>query len=112
MKFHSAAVATLALAVSFSGAAFAAPTTAIHAPVHAFFGNGHTVKVTLHNEGQEPLTLKAGTQEWTLQPGKDANVKLNEGDKVIAETASPSHAAGDVILQASNELNGATIRIK
>jgi hypothetical protein len=112
MKFHSVAAATLALAVSFSGAAFAAPATSIHAPVHAFFGKSHIVKVTLHNDGQQPLTLKSGDQEWTLQPGKEASVKLTEGDKVIAETASPDHAAGDVVLQAISTLDGATVRIK
>lgn len=112
MKFHSVAAATLAVAVSLSGAAFAAPATGIHAPVHAFFGRPHTVKVTLQNDGQQPLTLKDGDQEWTLQPGKEASVKLLEGDKVIAETASPDHAAGSVVLQATNLLDGATIHIK
>ncbi len=113
MKFHTVA-ATLALvaSVSLSGAAFAAPTTSINAPVHAFFGKTHQVSITLHNDGKESLTVKAGDKELTLKPGEETSVKLLAGDKVIAETASAEHAIGDVLVSANNDLDGATIRIK
>lgn len=113
MKFHNVA-ATLALTafVSVSGAAYASPAASLHSNVHAFFGNPHRISLTLENDGSQPLTLKAGTQEWTLQPGKDAKVKVNDGDKIVAETASAGHAAGALIAQATDDLNGATLRIK
>jgi hypothetical protein len=113
MNFHKVAV-TLAMAVTvcLPAAVYAAPTTSIHAPVHALFSTPHKVSLTLRNDGQESLKLKAGDQELTLKPGEDATVKVLDGEKVIAETASANHTAGEVIVTASNELNGATVRIK
>jgi hypothetical protein len=113
MNFHKVAV-TLAMAVTLClpAAVYAAPTTNIHAPVHALFSNPHKVSLTLHNDSQEFLKLKAGDQELTLKPGEDTTIKLMNGEKVIAETASANHTAGEVIVTASNDLNGATVRIK
>ncbi len=107
-------VTTLALtaAVCLPGAVYAAPTANLHAPMHAYFGKPHKVSLSLRNDGQQPLTLKAGDQELTIAPGKTAAVKLLEGDKVIAETASPDHALGAVVIVASSSLADATIVIK
>jgi hypothetical protein len=112
MNFHKVAV-TLAMAVTvcLPAAVYAAPTTNMHAP-HAFFGKPQKVSLTLRNDGQESLKLKAGDQELTLKPGEDATVKVLNGEKIVAETASANHTAGEVIVTASNELNGATVRIK
>lgn len=113
MKFHTlAATFALTASITVASAAHAAPATNLHSDMHGFFGKPHKVTLTLENDCQEPMTLKAGTQEWTLQPGKDARVKLDAGEKVVVETASSSHAAGDVVVQATNDLDGATIRIK
>ena len=113
MKFHNVVAAlVLAALASVSGSAYAAPSASLHTNVHAFFGNPHRISLTLENDGSQPLKLKAGAQEWTLQPGKDAKVKVFDGDKIVAETASAGHAAGALIAQATDDLNGATLRIK
>ncbi len=77
IKIAAAVAAALGAA---SGAAFAAPSTSINAPVHAFFGKPHKVSLTLHNDSKQAVTLKAGEQELTLKPGEDATIKLIEGD--------------------------------
>jgi hypothetical protein len=112
MKIKSlvASIAMVAV-VSLPGVVYAAPTTSVHAPVHAFFGKPHKVNFTLRNDSQQPLSVKAGDQDITIQPGKTAAVKLVAGDKVVAQTATTNHPVGDVIVVASDELNDSTLHI-
>jgi hypothetical protein len=109
MKMQSF-VATVALAAVVSLPAAMSAST-IKSPVHAFFGKPHKVSITLSNDSQQVLTLKAGDQDVTIQPGKTAAVKLTDGDKVVTEAASGTHAAGEVVAVASAELNDAILHI-
>jgi hypothetical protein len=110
MKMQSF-VATVALATVVSLPAAMSAST-IKSPVHAFFGKPHKVSLTLRNDSQQVLVLKAGDQDITLQPGKNAAVKLLEGDKVVTVAACGTHAAGDVVAIAATQLNDATVGIK
>ena len=113
MKMKSV-VATLALAatVCVPGAMYASPVTAVKSPVHAMFGKPHMVNLNLRNDSKETITVKAGDKEMTIEPGKQTALKLNEGDKIVAVSAGANHAAGDVLVVASNTLNDATIGVK
>lgn len=113
MKFHSV-VTTLAMAASICvpTAMHAAPTASVHAPVHAFFGKPHLVSLNLRNDTKESITVKAGDKELTLEPGKPQAVKLAAGEKIVATTATPSHAAGDVLSTIDPMMDQGTLGIK
>ena len=107
MKITSV-VATLAMAATVSMPVFAARN--VHtANVPSKHNNVH---VTLANDTQQTISLKAGDQEMKLEPGKNASVALSVGDKVIAEDAGPTHPAGEVLIVASSAVDQATIHVK
>jgi hypothetical protein len=108
MKLTSV-VATLAMAATVSMPVFAARN------VHTANGNANkhnTVHVTLANDTQQTIAVKAGDQEMKLEPGKTSSVALMVGDKVIAEDAGPTHPAGEVLIVASSAVDQATIHVK
>jgi hypothetical protein len=92
-------------------AVYAAPPVP-HLAVHAMFSNAGMVKLSLHNSTSEPITVEAGGEKMTLQPGQSMPVTLHSGDKIIADTASPTFVAGTVLAVVTSDLSGATILIK
>lgn len=48
----------------------------------------------------------------TLMPGKPLDVKLAEGQQIVAVEASSSYAAGAVITTVSDQLNGTTLALR
>lgn len=91
---------------------YAAPMTAFNVPVQAKMGKTKLVKLQLRNDSKEPLKVKAGDQEMTLQPGVETPVKLAPGTTIVAEETTPSFTAGSVLATVSAELNNATIALK
>ncbi len=59
---------------------YAAPLTALRVPVHAMGKNKQMVSFHLRNDSADPLVVKAGSQEMTLEPGKPVDVSLKIGD--------------------------------
>src|ERR1700760_4413024 len=108
MKITSV-VATLAMAATVSMPVFAARNvhTANGAP-----SKHNSVHITLANDTQQTISVKAGDQEMKLEPGKSVAVALAAGDKVIAEDAGPTHPSGEVLLVASSNVDQATIHVK
>lgn len=104
------AIATIAASLIVSPAVYAA--TSIHAPVNAMFAKSKTVKLILVNDSGAPMEVKAGSDTLQLAAGKPVTVNLPVGTRVTATTASPTHAAGALIAEVSNALNGATLHIK
>ena len=104
-------VIVMAASLVSAQAMYAAPA-AIHAPVNAIFAKGKFVKFTLRNDSAAPLKLKAGDTELTLLPGKPVDVKLTEGQQIVAVEASPNYAAGAVITTVSDQLNGTTLALR
>ena len=104
------AAMVLAGSILASEAAFASPL-ALHAPVHAMYGNQNMVKFNLRNGTNDVIKLKAGETELSIQPGKTVAVKLAVGEKVVAEEASTKLAAGEVLATATTSLSNATIVI-
>lgn len=108
MKITSV-VATLAMAATISMPVFAAKN------VHGANGapsKKNNVHITLANDTQQAISVKAGDQEMKLEPGKSVAVALAAGDKVIAEDAGPTHPSGEVLLVASSNVDQATIHVK
>ena len=107
MKHRLMTAVVLAGSMLASGAAFASPL-ALHIPVHAKLKD-RMVSFNLRNNTSQVVRVKAGDTEMQLQPGKVVGVKLHSGDKVIAEDATATIAAGAVLVTASSDLRDATI---
>ena len=105
-----AIVATSLLAVP---AVYAAPAS-ISFPVHAMFAKTKTstVKLNLRNDSGSAMEVKVGDQVMTLDPGKPVTLNLEVGTRIVANSATPNHAAGSLIEEVIKDHNGATIIIR
>lgn len=104
------AITAITASLALSPAVYAA--TSIHAPVKAMFGKSKNVKLTLVNDSGSPIEVKAGEDVVKLEAGKPVTVNLPVGTRVTANTATPTHAAGTLIAEVSDSLNGAILHIK
>jgi spore coat protein U-like protein len=104
----------LAAAMLASESVYAAPTMAVRIPVHAkmFSRDKQMVNFHLRNDSKEPLTVKAGGQELTLEPGKPVNVSLKIGETVTVAKATPRFAEGTVLATVNSDLKDATIALR
>lgn len=91
---------------------YASPTLGARVPVQAMFGKSKTVSMNLRNDSKQPIKVKAGNAELTLEPGKVTAVKLNEGQTIVAQEATPDRPAGTVIATVTSGLDGATIAVR
>jgi hypothetical protein len=94
-----------------SQAVLAAPAS-IHSPVNAMFGKPKTVKIILVNDSGAPIEVKCGDEVVKLDAGKPVTLKLANGTRVVANSATPLHEQGSLIAQVSDSLSGATLHIK
>lgn len=101
----------LASTVVTGSAAFASPLT-LRVPVNAIFGKPHTVNFKLRNDGAQPMKLKAGAQELTLEPGKTMPVKLSVGDQIVVAENTGARVAGTVLATVSNNMSDTTLAFK
>jgi hypothetical protein len=90
----------------------AASLTAIYVPVHAMGKTKDTVTFHLRNDSKEPLMVKAGSQEMTLEPGKLVDVTLKVGETVTVAKATPTFAEGAVVATASRDLRDSTVALQ
>lgn len=93
------------LPVAYAAAPFAAGT-----PGHAFIG-AKMVKMHVTNESTAPLKIQAGDQPITIEPGKSVDLNLAIGTRIVNIEATPTHAAGEVLVQVSGSLSGATLKV-
>jgi hypothetical protein len=92
---------------------FAAPLTALRVPVHAKMGKAKDmVSFHLRNDSKEPLTIKAGSQELTLEPGKPVDVTLKIGDTVSVAKSTDKFSEGTVLATVSQDLKDTTIALR
>ena len=95
-----------------SGSMYASPTLGVRVPVQAKIGKTKMVSVNLRNDSKQPIKVKAGDAELTLEPGKLTPVKLSAGQTIVAQETSPERAAGTVIATVTSGLDGATIALR
>jgi len=91
-------------------AVYAAPT-AVHSPVNAIYVKVKMIKFTLRNDSSAPLKLKIAGNAVTLLPGKPLDVKVPDGQQIVAVDTTSNYAAGDVIATAAEQLDGTTVAI-
>jgi hypothetical protein len=101
----------LAVSLAASGSVYASPV-AVRVPVQAKMGKTKMVSMNLRNDTKEPVKVKAGETEMTLEPGKLTPVKLPEGTTIIAQESTASRPAGSVIATVSSQLSDATVALK
>ena len=70
-----------------------------------------TVSFTLRNDAATPLTVAAGDQQFTVQPGKSLMLKLQDGITLTTVNATAHAAAGSVVTTVSSTLQGNTLAI-
>lgn len=103
----------LAAVLMASGSVYAAPTTALHMPVFAKMGKTkQMVSFHLRNDSKQPLIVKAGNQQMTLEPGKPVDVTLKVGETVTVAKSTPRFPEGMVLTTVSNELKDTTIALQ
>ncbi|WP_035350011.1 hypothetical protein [Edaphobacter aggregans] len=111
MKYRNLlAVTVVASSLLASPVSYAA--TAVHSPVNAMFGKTKTVKLTLLNDSNSPVEVKAGEEVVKLDAGKPVTLNLQPGTRVVYHSATETQQAGSLIAEVSTSLNGATIHIK
>ena len=91
---------------------YAAPLTALHAPVHAMGKNKQMVSFHLRNDSKDPLIIKAGSQELTLEPGKPVDVTLKVGDTVTVSKSTSKFPEGTVLATVNQDLKDTTIALR
>lgn len=69
------------------------------------------ISFNVRNDCKETLVLKAGDQQYNIEPGKSAALKLEEGSEVLAVSGTAHVAAGSVLTKVSKELNGNTLAV-
>ena len=70
-----------------------------------------TISFTLRNDAAGPLTVAAGDQQFTVQPGKSIVLKLGDGTTITTVNATAHAAAGGVLTTVSGTLQGNTLAI-
>ncbi|HZY62136.1 MAG TPA: hypothetical protein VFE38_06370 [Edaphobacter sp.] len=99
----------LVLACMFSSVTASASPLHSLAPVHAMFAKTKTVKLSLRNTTQAPISLHAGEQNITVEAGKTVPVDLPAGTRITTAEATGKHPAGTLIIEVYTGLNGATV---
>ena len=69
------------------------------------------VSFHMRNDSAASLTIQAGDQQFTIEPGKTITLKLNEGVQVSAVNGTPNRAPGTVLTMVSRSLQGNTLAI-
>lgn len=70
------------------------------------------VKVNFRNDSGSQLELKVGEEIMKVESGATVALKLPEGTKVLANTATPKLTAGSLITEVATYLDGATLSIR
>ncbi len=75
------------------------------------FGKSKTVTINVRNDSREIVELRSGDSVTKLEPGKTTSMVLPIGARVLFEKATPTHASGDVLLNAARSLSDSTVVI-
>jgi cell shape-determining protein MreC len=74
--------------------------------------NKQMVRYHLRNDSKDPLIIKAGSQEMTLEPGKPVDVTLKVGDTVTVSKSTPKFPEGTVLATVNQDLKDTTIALR
>jgi hypothetical protein len=112
MKIRNVLAVSIALvSLASSSKVYAAPA-GVNVPVHAIFAKAQTVKFSVRNDSKAAIELKVGEQVMTLAPGKKIELKLAIGATVLANASVGNYHAGDVLAQASKEMDDTVLALR
>lgn len=80
-------------------------------PVNAMFAKTSTVHLNLHNISDAAVELKVGDQVVTIAAGKTISVNVPPGTRIVTNTATKLHPAGELVFEAASDFNNATVSI-
>lgn len=81
-------------------------------PVHAVLAKSKIVKLAVRNDSGVSAELKVGDQVMSLDAGKTMALKLPVGTRILMNSATPNHSAGELLTEISIELNNTTLAFK
>ena len=112
MKIRNVLAVSIALvSLAASSKVYAAPA-GFNVPVHAIFAKAQTVKFSVRNDSKAAIELKVGEQVMTLAPGKSLALKVAIGTTVLATASVGNYHAGDVLAQASKEMDDTVLALR
>jgi hypothetical protein len=101
------AMATL-ISLSAAGRLHAAPLALFHHSGSDKSAAGKLIHFNIRNGSSTTIVLKAGDQQYTIEPGKSLAMQAQDGVEVIAVSGS-SNAPGAVVTKVSPVLQGNTL---
>ena len=101
------AAAMLAGPVAYAEMSASTPTL-----TNVAYTKAKLVSFSLRNDSKDPISVKAGDKDLTLEPGKTVAVKLPEGTEIVAMNSTANHAAGSVIAVVSPTLSDNTLALR
>jgi hypothetical protein len=101
----------MATAMLAGTAVYAMPLAKAPTGTHSMF-KSKMVNFKITNGTNEPLTVKAGKNTLTLEPGKTTDFTLASGDEVVAKTRSKHYDQGQVLAHVNEDLEGHNITIE
>lgn len=112
MKIQVLLATTIVVSSLFASPAIYASSASIHSPLHAMFAKEKMIKLSLRNDSNSSVDLKVGENVMTVAAGKTLSLNLPVGTRILANTSTPTHAAGSLIAEVTKQLNGATLSFK
>ena len=89
--------------------ALAAPMLNKATPAFAKSASIKLISFHVRNDSGTAMTIKAGDQELTVNPGETTSLKLQEGAQVTAVNATTHFSPGQVVTTVSDVLQGNTL---
>ena len=109
IKFVTAAAVVVA-GLSVPAAVYAAPANR-NVPMQVSFSKSKTVKVALHNNSGTAMQLKVGDAIVSLDAGKTVAMKIAVGTRIEVNATTPKHQAGELLAEATSDLDNTTLNI-
>jgi methyl coenzyme M reductase subunit D len=96
--------------LSVPAAVYAAPANR-NTPMQVSFSKSKTIKVALKNASDTAMQLKVGDRIVSLDPGKTVALKVEVGTRIEVGATAGKHQAGELLAEATSDLNNTTLTI-
>jgi hypothetical protein len=109
IRFVTAAAIVVA-GLSVPAAVYAAPANR-NVPMQVSFSKTKTVKLALKNASNTAMELKVGDKVVSLDPGKTIALKVDVGTRIEMNAAAGKHQPGELLAEATSDLDNTTLTI-
>ncbi len=106
-------VVAMGTALSFCATrvSHAAPFAPFHHTASDKAATGKLVSFSVRNDSKATLVLQAGEQQYTIESGKTATLKLQEGANLVNVNGTEKQAPGSLVMKVSKQLQGNTLAV-